>query len=133
MYLILDSRIFEDSISPNNEYAMTQSNTYKIKGMHCASCAGIIERTLKKTDGVISAEVNYGTESVKVSFDHMKINPEALSEKIVPLGYSLVLPTAAEMGMSPNDHAAHLGLDQSKKEKLSDYKNKRDKITNINR
>ena len=88
--------------------------------MHCASCAGIIEKTLKKTDGVISAEANYGTESVKVSFDHMKINPEALSKKIAPLGYSLILPTAEEMGMSPNEHAAHLGLNQSKKEKLSE-------------
>ena len=88
--------------------------------MHCASCAGIIEKTLKKTDGVISAEANYGTESVKVSFDHMKINPEALSKKITPLGYSLILPTAEEMGMSPNEHAAHLGLNQSKKEKLSE-------------
>ena len=102
---------------------MTQSNTYKtnsykIRGMHCASCAGIIEKTLKKTDGVISAEANYGPESVKVSFDHMKINPEALSAKIAPLGYSLIVPTAEEMGMSPNEHAAHLGLNQSKKEKL---------------
>jgi copper chaperone CopZ len=24
------------------------NKTYKIKGMHCASCAGIIERTFKK-------------------------------------------------------------------------------------
>ena len=55
--------------------------TFKIKGMHCASCAGNIERTFKKQPGVESAEANYGTESVKISFDSEKITPEHLSKK----------------------------------------------------
>lgn len=41
------------------------TKTYRVKGMHCASCAGIIEKTFKKTEGVHSAEVNYGTEKGK--------------------------------------------------------------------
>lgn len=94
--------------------------TYKIKGMHCASCAGIIERAFKKQSGVESAQVNYGTESAKVSFDKTIVTPETLSQSIEPLGYSLVLPTAEEMGMSPSEHAEHLGLNQSKKEKLAE-------------
>ena len=110
---------------------MTQTNVYKIKGMHCASCAGIIEKTFKKTDGVISVEANYGTESVQVSFDENKTHAEALSKKIEPFGYSLFLSTAEEMQNnlvgSPNEHTAHIGLNQSKKEKraeLSDMKTK---------
>src|SRR3989339_1434114 len=66
------------------------NKTYKIRGMHCASCAGIIERTFKKTEGVSSAEVNYGNETARVSFDETKINQESLSKKIEPLGYSLI-------------------------------------------
>ena len=50
------------------------SQTYKIKGMHCASCASIIEMTFKKTEGVKLAEVNYGTEAIKISFDDKKTN-----------------------------------------------------------
>ncbi len=104
------------------------AKTYKIKGMHCASCAGIIERTFKKTDGVISAEANYGTESVKIAFDESKTSPDKLSQKIEKLGYSLIIETADtstilsanEMGMSPDEHAGHLGLNQSKKEKLAE-------------
>lgn len=107
---------------------MAQTNTYKIKGMHCASCAGIIEKTFKKTEGVISAEANYGTESVKVHFDESKIHPEVLSKKLEPLGYSLILPTAEEMGMSANEHAGHLGLNQSKKEKLDEIADMRVKV-----
>lgn len=70
------------------------SHTFKIKGMHCASCAGIIEKTFKKQEGVESAEANYGTEAVKVSFDEQKITPQDLSSKIEPLGYSLIIPQA---------------------------------------
>ena len=91
---------------------------FKIKGMHCASCAGIIERTFKKADGVSSVEVNYGTEGAKVSFDEGKITPSDLSKKIEPLGYSLVIPTREDMNMSEGEHAIHSGIGQSKKEKL---------------
>lgn len=38
---------------------MKQSQTYSLKGMHCASCANIIERTLRKMDGVEEVSVNY--------------------------------------------------------------------------
>ena len=72
------------------------TKTYKIKGMHCASCASIIEKTFKKVDGVSVAEANYGNESVKVSFDETKTSPENLSQKIEPLGYSLLIEGARE-------------------------------------
>lgn len=101
---------------------MTVSGTtYRVKGMHCASCAAIIEKTLKKSDGVSSVEVNYGTETATVTFDASKTSPQHLSKKIEPLGYSLAVPQTAEaMGMSENEHAAHLGLSQSKEEKLAE-------------
>ena len=97
------------------------TQTYRVKGMHCASCSSVIEKTFKKVDGVHSAEVNYGTEKAKVSFDSSKTNPSDLSKHIEPLGYSLDIPTSAEeMGMSESEHASHLGLNQSKKEKLEE-------------
>lgn len=74
---------------------MQSPHTYKIKGMHCASCASIIEKSLKRSDGVQSVEVNYGTESAKISFDSVKTNPERLSHVIEKLGYSLVTPQSA--------------------------------------
>ncbi len=107
---------------------MTGTTTYKIKGMHCASCAGMIEKTLKKIEGVASAEANYGTETVKISFDSSKTNPEYLSKKIEPLGYALIVPTAESMGMSPSEHTAHLGVNQSKKEKLAEISEMKNKV-----
>ncbi len=108
---------------------MNHTQTYRIKGMHCASCAGIIEKTFKKMDGVDLAEVNYGTETAKVAFDPSKTNPHHLSENIEKLGYSLDIPETAEaMGMSENEHATHLGLNQSKKEKLAEVADMRSKV-----
>lgn len=112
------------------------TDTYRVKGMHCASCAVNIERTFKKTEGVHSAHVNYGTETAKVSFDESKVDPHHLSKKIEPLGYSLDVPSvdtltslsAGEMGMSPNEHAAHLGLNQTKREKLAEVAQMRTKV-----
>ena len=103
--------------------------------MHCASCASVIEMTLKKIEGVSSVEANYGTETAKISFDESKVSSEALSKKIEPLGYSFIIPsssnhadhqmTAQEMGMSQEEHAAHLGLKQSKEEKLKEIKDQK--------
>ena len=111
------------------------TETYRVKGMHCASCSSVIEKTFKKVEGVHSVEVNYGTEKAKVSFDPAKTNAQELSKKIEPLGYSLVVPdsgdgskSAAEMDMSPEDHAAHLGLSQTKKEKLAEVADMRIKV-----
>lgn len=105
------------------------TQTYSVKGMHCASCSSVIEKTFKKVEGVHSAEVNYGTEKAKVSFDPSKTNPHDLSKHIEPLGYSLDVPASAEeMGMSPDEHAAHLGLNQSKKEKLAEVADMRSKV-----
>lgn len=111
-------------------------NTYRVKGMHCASCAGIIEKTLNKSKGVESVEVNYATETCKIAFDKSQTNPKDLSKKIEKLGYSLALAdnsnmTAQQMGHSPDEHAAHLGLTQSKEEKLQELAEMKVKLITV--
>ncbi|MFA6519573.1 MAG: heavy metal translocating P-type ATPase [Candidatus Paceibacterota bacterium] len=118
-----------------------KTQTYRIRGMHCASCASIIEKALKKVDGVESVEVNIGTEKAKIAYDESKTNAQAISKVIEPLGYTLVIPdmptvassvqTATEMGMSESEHAAHLGLNQSKAEKLTELASMKTKIITI--
>jgi len=118
---------------------MNTLKIYKVKGMHCASCASIIERTIKKIDGVESIAVNNGTENAKISFDENKTNKEKFNEKLEMLGYSLIPKdidsptsmTASGMGMSASEHAAHTGINQSKNEKLIELKEMRNKIYSL--
>ncbi|MDD3663000.1 MAG: heavy metal translocating P-type ATPase, partial [Candidatus Pacebacteria bacterium] len=108
-----------------------QTQTHKVKGMHCASCASIIEKTIKKIDGVEKISVNPGTESAKISFDELKTNPKILNKKLEPLGYSFIVETpliASDMRMSEDEHFAHLGINQTKNEKLVELKDMRKKI-----
>ncbi|MFH1157959.1 MAG: heavy metal translocating P-type ATPase [Pseudomonadota bacterium] len=71
---------------------METTATYKISGMHCAACAGNIEKNLGKTGGVGKASVNYGTESLNVTFDTDKMSPQGLADEIALMGYTLVIP-----------------------------------------
>lgn len=113
-----------------------KKETYQIKGMHCASCASIIERTIKKIDGVEDVSVNNGTENAKVFFDENKTGREQFNKKLELLGYSLQdvgshEMSAEEMGMSEDGHRAHLGLNQTKLEKLVELENLRKKIISV--
>lgn len=111
---------------------METKQTFNVKGMHCASCASIIEKTFKKAPGVVSVEVNPATETAKVSFDASKTSPRTLSSHIEPLGYSLVVPETAEsMGMSAEEHMAHTGIGQSKQQKLAEIKDMQTKVFSV--
>ena len=99
--------------------------------MHCASCASIIERTVKKIDGVEDISVNNGTENAKISFNTEKTSPEIFNQKLEPLGYSLVLQMAEEINMTENEHAEHLGLNQSRLRQDYGEQAKKEKIKEI--
>lgn len=60
---------------------------FRVKGMHCASCAGIIERSLKKLKGVENASVNFGTETLKISGENVDF--EIMQNALSPLGYTI--------------------------------------------
>ena len=64
-----------------------KKKTYKIHGMHCASCAGTIERVLLKTAGVRSAAVNFASESALVEFDENIVLESGLSRAVESVGY----------------------------------------------
>lgn len=59
-----------------------------LSGMHCSSCANIIERSLKKVPGVTEANVNFAAEKASVLFDESLAPRENLIEAIKKSGYS---------------------------------------------
>jgi len=63
-----------------------QKTTLDISGMHCASCATLINNRLKKESGVSYANVNLTTEKASVDFDENKTNEKKIISIIESLG-----------------------------------------------
>ncbi|MDO8504739.1 MAG: heavy metal translocating P-type ATPase [Candidatus Liptonbacteria bacterium] len=84
--------------------------TFDIKGMHCASCVGVIERSLKKTPGVKSAVVNLATEKATVAYDPEKVMEADLMSAVKNVGYEAMVEQELK-----ND-------DEKKKEKLRELR-----------
>ncbi len=70
----------------------TEKKVFKIKGMHCASCAILITKSLQKTKGVSSANANYGSEKLLLEYDPATVTLDAVNELMKKLGYTLILP-----------------------------------------
>lgn len=58
-----------------------------IEGMHCSGCASGIKAMLKRTAGVVSAEVSYESKEAVVEFNPADTSREKILEVITNLGY----------------------------------------------
>ena len=61
----------------------------KVSGMHCASCALNVEKSLKNLEGVENAQVNIGTEKATVEYDPEKLKLTQLENAIENAGYGV--------------------------------------------
>jgi Cu+-exporting ATPase len=58
-----------------------------ITGMHCPSCAALIEETLCADDGVAGATVDLDGASATVTFDPSVVSPDRLCALVAEAGY----------------------------------------------
>lgn len=61
-----------------------------ISGMHCGSCAALIEETLTESPGVTAATVDLTTALAEVTFDPSATAVEALCAAVIREGYGAV-------------------------------------------
>lgn len=62
-----------------------------LTGMHCSSCAAIIERSLRKVPGVAQAQVNFAAENAAVIFDPHHATTDQLITAVQRAGYSATI------------------------------------------
>src|SRR3989339_1570460 len=67
-----------------------------VSGMHCVSCAKIIENKLQKVPGVKEANVNFTAEKARIIFDGSKADTNDLIAAVVSAGYKAMIPNAAD-------------------------------------
>lgn len=63
------------------------SEQFKVSGMTCANCALTIEKKLRGTPGIESANVNFASETVSVKYDPQTINLQQIFAKVKDAGY----------------------------------------------
>lgn len=68
-----------------------QITNLDISGMHCTSCAGLIERSLKKVEGVNEVNVNFATEKAHIIYDSNTAKVEDLIKGVEKSGYSAIV------------------------------------------
>lgn len=65
------------------------TKTYKIKGMHCASCVSLIQKKISKIPGVESCSVGLASEKATIVFSDKVLPMQELNSVITPFEYSL--------------------------------------------
>lgn len=92
--------------------------SFPIIGMHCASCAKLIERKLRSTPGVEAAAVNYGSEEATVEYDPKQLNDDSIESAVADIGYKAILKSSQE-AKTPQDLK-----EEAKKKELTALKKK---------
>ncbi|KAL3879471.1 hypothetical protein ACJMK2_031767 [Sinanodonta woodiana] len=108
---ILPSQIANKIISIGFNATVLESETLghgtaelHITGMTCSSCVHLIESTLQKKRGIISASVALATERGKFTFDAEQIGPRTIIDIIKDLGFGAKLFEDDDKNASRYDH-----------------------------
>jgi len=64
-----------------------QRTELKIGGMHCATCAATIEKSLSHLGGVTGARVSFANETATVEYDSAKVKIADLEKAVADAGY----------------------------------------------
>ena len=79
-----------------------------LSGMHCASCAGLIEKGLKKVPGVKTANVNFAAEKARVVYDTSLTTVAQLITAVEKAGYKARLNDNSDPDADRRERAAVL-------------------------
>ncbi len=92
----------------------TQKETYKIEGMSCTSCAMRIENTLKKTEGVHSASVNFASSTLYIDFDPQVVASDRIVNTADSIGFKLFSLNKEKQVVPTDVDFVHSGKSQLK-------------------
>ncbi|HTQ54390.1 MAG TPA: heavy metal translocating P-type ATPase [Bryobacteraceae bacterium] len=84
---LISNRAPEPEAAGIPENAETREAIFQLSGMWCTSCAWLIERALRKQRGVVSADVFFASDLVKVRYCPVYLPRERIPAAIAGLGY----------------------------------------------
>lgn len=67
--------------------AATQTTTYPVRGFHCSGCADNLGKSLRRLEGVITADADFDAGQVEIRFDPERLSDDDLREGIRTAGF----------------------------------------------
>lgn len=67
--------------------APTKETLLHVSGMWCSACSWLIEHSLQKEHGIVSAEAFFASDLVKIKYCPQYLPPERITKRIEQLGY----------------------------------------------
>jgi len=77
--------------NPSTAPADTQHVALSVKGMYCESCGSTVTAMLRRTPGVLRADVSVERSEALVMYDSTRTSPTTLVDVISTLGYTAAL------------------------------------------
>ncbi len=65
-----------------------KKKTYKVSGMHCTSCAMVIESDLEDTG--VKAVCSYAKQTLEVEFDDTRVGEHMIHNIVIKAGYTIL-------------------------------------------
>lgn len=93
----------------------------KVKGMHCASCAVLIDKLLQKQPGVEKSSTSYGASKVALEFDESKITLNKIDEFVNKLGYDVIRPDEETNSIEEDEEADRKILRNAKRRVIAAF------------
>jgi P-type Cu+ transporter len=91
----------EDIMVQDRPDTSTNEAVFGVTGMTCASCVMVIEKTLARMPGVVSANVNLASERLTVTYDPAQIDEPGIVAAVKAAGYE-----ATPLGAAPSSATA---------------------------
>ncbi len=80
-----------------------ESNSFKLRGMSCASCASNIEKAIISVTGVSECNVNFAAEQATVKYNPQTTNIKHIQDAVETAGYSATPLREQEMLVGEDD------------------------------
>ncbi|WP_304063434.1 heavy metal translocating P-type ATPase [Pedobacter glucosidilyticus] len=68
-----------------------KTQNFPVTGMTCAGCAVSVQSMIAAQNGVQQAEVNYASQSVKISFNPVTVKPQDFKNALQGIGYDMII------------------------------------------
>jgi P-type Cu+ transporter len=81
-----------EAVKNSGYEVITETVTYSVGGMTCASCASHVQKALSKVPGVLDANVNLATDKATVSLVPGMVDLPTLRAAVTAAGYELTEP-----------------------------------------